>query len=197
MALILVTGGARSGKSEWAMRRASALAEASGGNVLFVATAEAKELAMRLRVAQLRKNRPRAWKTIEAPRAIAAQLLQKARIEPGTVLILDCVTSLVQNVMADEKKSFADATQIEQAVQAELRAVLRITKERKATLILVTNEVGGGLEPEDDRNRQYREAVGALNQWLAAQAEGVWLTVSGMVLPLHTLAVPVSHEVPQ
>lgn len=191
MSLILVTGGARSGKSHWAQERAKELSEASGGGVTYLATAEVRDMEMRLRIAQHRKTRPRGWKTIEAPRSVAAQLLRKAKLEPGSVLILDCVTMLVSNVMTADENPITEPNRVEQMIQSDLRAVLRIIKERKGTVIMVTNEVGGGIVPENELSRHYRDVVGRLNQWLAAQADGVWFTVSGMALPLHNLATPV------
>ncbi len=190
MSLILVTGGVQSGKSAWAEQRARELSEASGGNVTFLATAEVKDMEMRLRIAQFRKTRPRTWKTIEATRSIAAELLRKAKLEPGSVLIVDCITMLVNNIMTNDTAN-TDPARVEQAVQSELRAVLRIIKERKATVIMVTTEMGGASGLENDSSKNYREIVGRLNQWLSTQADGVWLTVSGMALPLHNLASPI------
>lgn len=195
MSLILVTGGARSGKSAWAEQRATELSTISGGGVTFIATAEVRDMEMRLRVAQHRKSRPRTWKTIEAPTGIAAALLSKAKLEPGSVLLLDCVTMLVSNIMTGER-AMNEPSKAEQAVQAELRAVLRIARERKTTVIMVTNELGAGIVPDNELSRNYRDVVGRINQWLAAQAEGIWLVVSGLALPLHDLARPVGRPNP-
>jgi adenosylcobinamide kinase/adenosylcobinamide-phosphate guanylyltransferase len=191
MSLILITGGARSGKSRWAEQRASELAAMSDSTVIYIATAAVLDIEMRLRVAQHRKSRPRHWKTVEATQGVAAALLARDDIKPGTVLIMDCVTMLVSNIMTLGERPITDPLAAQQAVESELRAVLRVVKERKVTIIMVTNEVGGGIVPENELSRHYRDIVGRTNQWLAAQAEGVWLVASGMALPLHTLATPV------
>lgn len=193
MSLILVTGGARSGKSRWAEQRATELADLTGSNVTYVATAEVRDLDMRLRVAQHRKTRPRAWATIEAPTGIAAAILRKGQLRPGSVLILDDIVALVSNLMTGEN-AVTEPPKVEQAARAELRAVLRIVRERRATLIVVTSEMGSGLVPDRALARTYRDAVGRTNQWLAARADGVWFLASGMALPLHELAIPVLRD---
>lgn len=191
MSLILITGGARSGKSRWAEQRASELSTLSGSPVIYIATAAVLDIEMRLRVAQHRKSRPRGWKTIEATHGVAAALLARGDIVPGAILILDCVTMLVSNVMTLGENPITDPLVAQQAVEAELRALLRVIRERKTTIIMVTNEVGAGIVPENALSRNYRDIVGRINQWLATQADGVWLVASGMALPLHTLATPV------
>lgn len=191
MSLILITGGARSGKSRWAEQRASELAVLNGSPIVFIATAAVLDIEMRLRVAQHRKSRPRGWKTIEATQGIAAALLARGDITLGTILILDCVTMLVSNVMTLGDNPITDPVLAQQAVETELRALLRVIRERKTTIIMVTNEVGAGIVPENALSRNYRDIVGRINQWLASQADGVWLVASGMALPLHTLATPV------
>lgn len=191
MSLILITGGARSGKSRWAQQRASELSVLNGSPIVFIATAAVLDMEMRLRVAQHRRSRPRGWKTIEATQGIAAALLARGDIIPGTILILDCVTMLVSNVMTLGDSPITDPILAQQAVETELRAVLRVVRERKTTIIMVTNEVGAGIVPENALSRNYRDIVGRINQWLATQADGVWLVASGMALPLHTLATPV------
>lgn len=190
MATIQVTGGARSGKSAWAARLATTITEQTGGTVIFVATAEVADMEMRLRVAVHRKQRPRSWKTIEAPTGIAAALLRKAKIDGESVLILDCVAQLVSNLMSGEH-AVTDPAKAEQLARAELRAVLRLVNEKQATIILVSSELGSGLAPESDTQRHYRDVVGRINQWLTGQAEATWLVASGLALPLHELAIPV------
>lgn len=191
MSLILITGGARSGKSRWAEQRATELAALREGPVIFIATAAVQDIEMRLRVAQHRKSRPRGWKTIEATQGVAAALLARGDMGAGSVLVLDCVTMLVRNLMTLGDNPITDPALAQQAAETELRAVLRVVRERKATIIMVTNEVGAGIVPENALSRNYREIVGRINQWLASQADGVWLVTSGMALPLHTLATPV------
>ncbi len=192
MSLILVTGGARSGKSKWAEQRASDLSAINGHPVIYIATSAVLDMEMRLRVAQHRKSRPRGWKTIEATHGLAAALLARPDIAQGTIFILDCVTMLVSNIMTVGDDPITDPVLAQQAVEAELRAVLRVVKERRTTIVMVTNEVGAGIVPDNELSRYYRDVAGRTNQWLATQADGVWLVISGMALPLHTLATSVN-----
>lgn len=192
MALILITGGVHSGKSAWAQRHAQELASHGNNAVLFIATNDARDMATRLRNANHRKTRPRTWKTVEAPRNIAAQLLQKGRVENGAIVILDCVAHLVYNVMTDQKTPVTEPERIETLVQSELRSVYRIVRERKGSLLIVSTEVGLGSTLENDAPNTFRDVVGKINQWIATEADSVWLTVSGMALPLHALATPVT-----
>ena len=192
MALILVTGGARSGKSSWAEQRAAELAKESKGKIYYLATAEIRDMEMRLRVAQHRKRRPRSWKTIEAPRSIAAQILRRVRkMQANSIFVLDCVTLLVSNVMTSEEASI-DTEKAEQTVRSELRALLLLL--RDSTIIMVTNELGSGIVPENELARNYRDVVGRINQWLASQSDQMWLVASGMALPMHELATPVMSD---
>jgi adenosylcobinamide kinase/adenosylcobinamide-phosphate guanylyltransferase len=191
MSLILVTGGVRSGKSAWAERLAADLSKMSRGKVTFIATAEITSMEMRLRVHKHKKRRPRSWKTIEAPTRIAPKLLRRARITPNAVFILDSVSHLIKNmIMGDEP--IEDIEKAEQALQAELRAVMRLL--RGATLIIVTNELGSGIILDDEQTSNYRDVAGRINQWLASQANQIWLVVSGMALPLHLIATPVADD---
>jgi adenosylcobinamide kinase / adenosylcobinamide-phosphate guanylyltransferase len=189
MGLILVTGGARSGKSTWAERRAAELAAGNAVDVLYLATAEARDSEMELRVRQHRSSRPPAWTTIEAAREIAVQL-EGHTSTAGSVLLLDCVTMLASNVMTADEET-VDPTVSEQAIRAELEDLARLAAARGWTLVLVTNEVGGGIVPLNPLARRYRDVVGRINQWLAAQADEVWYLVSGIALPLHSLGIAV------
>ncbi|MGB0385759.1 MAG: bifunctional adenosylcobinamide kinase/adenosylcobinamide-phosphate guanylyltransferase [Ardenticatenaceae bacterium] len=192
MSLILVTGGARSGKSSWAEQCAAKLSEQNDSKVFYIATAEIRDMEMRLRVAQHRKQRPREWKTIEAPKAIAAQVLRRVRrIPENSVFILDCITLLVSNVMTSEE-GISDPEKAEQTIRAELRALLLLL--RDSTIIMVTNELGSGIVPNNELARTYRDVAGRINQWLASQADQMWFIVSGMALPMHKLATPVMSK---
>jgi adenosylcobinamide kinase / adenosylcobinamide-phosphate guanylyltransferase len=191
MKLILVTGGARSGKSTWAERRAAEIATGEGSQVLYIATAEILDSEMELRVRQHQSARPTGWTTVEAARDIAGQL-ESQESPTGSILLLDCVTMLASNVMTSEGDT-VDPSVSEQVIRAELEEMARVAAARAWTLILVTNEVGGGIVPLNPLARQYRDVVGRINQWLAAQADEVWYVVSGIALPLHSLGYPVTE----
>lgn len=172
--LVLILGGARSGKSAYAQKLATEL----GQRVLYIATAEARDEEMAQRIATHRLARPAIWQTLEAPRYVGAAL---AGVEDSPeVLLLDCLTLLVSNILLFmEGKPQED---IEAEVQAELEAILTNQTRLGAPLIVVSNEVGLGLVPPYPLGRVYRDVLGQANQYLAGQANRVILMVAGLPL---------------
>lgn len=173
--LTLIIGGARSGKSTYAQR----LAEATDGPVLFVATAEAGDGEMASKIARHRAERPAAWHTLEVPRAVAAALAQEP---PAPLVLLDCVTLWVSNMLLAEQGW--------QKAQAELEALLTWHQASQSHLIVVTNEVGLGIVPADALTRTYREWLGHFNQRLAQRAGRVFWMVAGIAVDIKALAPP-------
>jgi adenosylcobinamide kinase/adenosylcobinamide-phosphate guanylyltransferase len=171
---ILITGGARSGKSKFAQDIAAGL----GGKVLFVATAEPKDEEMRLRIQAHKDSRPRNWRTLEATREIGEQI--REHIGDSEIVIIDCITMLVSNILlqADDKASS------EELVLREIEAVTKSMDELATTFILVTNEVGLGLVPDNELGRRYRDCLGRANQLLARHADEVHLLVAGISIRL-------------
>jgi len=174
MSLILITGGARSGKSRFAQQHAAAW----GGEVLFVATAEARDADMAARIRQHQRERPAHWRTLEVPLGVA-QALRTA--PPAPVMLLDCVTLWVTNLLLREGATWAAAEQ-------ELDALLEWYRAAPVTLLMVTNEVGLGLVPADAVSRMFRDWLGLFNQRLAAEADAVYLMVSGLAVEVKALA---------
>lgn len=174
--LVLILGGARSGKSAQAQRLAL---ELGGRDVLYVATAEALDDEMRARIARHREERPPGWRTLEAPRGVAAVL---APALPGArVVLLDCLTLLVSNVvlaLGDD----APVAAAEAAALREAEALLDLWRGSAATWILVSNEVGLGLVPPYPLGRSYRDALGRVNCRVAAAATRVMFMVAGLPL---------------
>lgn len=175
--LTLILGGARSGKSAYAQR----LAAESGQPVLYVATATAGDAEMAQRIARHRAARPAHWRTLEAPVNVGQAL--EAAITGDEVVLLDCLTLLVSNLMMEEGTEVTE-DRLEARVTDELEAILRVCAARRATLIIVSNEVGMGLVPPYPAGRVYRDVLGRAHQWLAARANRVVLMVAGIPLEL-------------
>ncbi len=183
--LILVLGGARSGKSSYAEGRAR---ELGGDEVLYVATSEAKDDEMVARVARHRAARPPAWGTVEAPRSVA-QAIRQARSGEQVVLV-DCITFLVSNHLITAAGPEGDPfdapsadpfdERIEAGVIAEVEALAAYAREQDVTMLVVSNEVGLGLVPAYELGRAYRDILGRANQVLARYADEVLLLVAGI-----------------
>ena len=168
--LALILGAARSGKS----RLAHQLAEAQGEPRLFVATAEAGDAEMAARIEQHRRDRGASWDTWEAPLELASAI-DKAQ-NRYRVILVDCLTLWLSNMLLRESSN----TQLEEACQIILDAAERST----TPLILVSNEVGWGIVPDNPLARRFRDLAGGLHQRLAAKADLVCLTVAGLPLIL-------------
>lgn len=183
--LILVLGGARSGKSTYAETRAR---ELGGDAVLYVATAEAKDEEMRERARKHQAQRPASWRTLEAPRHVGERI--RATLRDERVVLLDCVAVLSANVLIEltgpyDQDAFAEPKDpfnpaIEQAIQAEVTALIAAVDAFEGTLIIVSNEVGLGVVPPYELGRIYRDLLGRANQTLARRADEVYLLVAGI-----------------
>jgi adenosylcobinamide kinase/adenosylcobinamide-phosphate guanylyltransferase len=171
--LIFILGGARSGKSVFAEKLAR---ERGGDAVLFIATAEAGDEEMKARIAEHRARRPSTWETIEAPRE-ASRALENYR-GGARVIVLDCLTLLVSNVL------LADKARAREWVERQVDALIAWQKSRKVDLIVVSNEVGMGIVPDNALGRAYRDLLGAVNQRLAREADRVFMMVAGLPLEI-------------
>jgi len=172
--LILILGGARSGKSAHAQVLAL---EMGGPSVLYLATAQAFDEEMQARIAVHRAERPAGWRTLEAPSLIGAPI---AEAGAGVrVVLLDCMTLLASNAVLGA----GDGAPVPVAVAAvtrEVTALLAAYRAGDVTWIVVSNEVGMGLVPPYPLGRVYRDALGRANQTLAAAADRVSLLVAGL-----------------
>ncbi|MGA2612013.1 MAG: bifunctional adenosylcobinamide kinase/adenosylcobinamide-phosphate guanylyltransferase [Spirochaetia bacterium] len=166
--LILVTGGSRSGKSGFALETAMRFKAPR----VFLATAQAQDEEMRRRVEAHRRARPADWSVVEEPREVP-EALRAALARAGTVII-DCVTIWISNlILADQGFEEEDAAeQAEELVQA--------ANGGRSGVIVVTNEVGSGVVPDNVLARRFRDCAGRANQVLARAADEVHLMVSGI-----------------
>ncbi len=162
--LIFITGGARSGKSAFAQKLAARL----GKKVTYIATAQAKDKEMELKIKFHRKNRPSHWKTIEEEKDITEVLSRGAK--KSEVILLDCLTLLISNLLLSSRKD----------VLKEVRQLVGRIKEIKATTLIVSNEVGMGIVPDNRLARRFRDIAGEANQIVAQVADEVYLVVSGI-----------------
>lgn len=177
--LTLILGGARSGKSSYAEK----LARDVGGAVLYVATAEALDQEMEARIATHRDKRPTVWRTLEAPRAVAQAIA--ADQGPADVLLLDCVTLLVNNVFGPDTEEDSGAQALAEArTMEEVESLLTVYESGDSHWIVVSNEVGLGLVPPYPLGRAYRDALGRANQRLAEAADEVLFMVAGLPIGL-------------
>jgi adenosylcobinamide kinase/adenosylcobinamide-phosphate guanylyltransferase len=172
--LTLVLGGARSGKSDYGERLAQSLSE----DVLFVATADPADEEMATRIARHRRRRPAHWRTVEAPSRVAEAIAG----ETGRVVLLDCVTILVSNVILALGEAL-DQDAADSAVSTELDALLVAVQETdERHWIVISNEVGLGIVPDNRLARIYRDALGRANQRIASVARRVVYMIAGVPL---------------
>lgn len=168
----LLLGGARSGKSDLAVK----LGESWDGDVILAATAEAGDDDMAQRIARHQDDRPDHWGLIEAPLLGAHEIVD---LDPGALVIIDCITLLVSNLLHAEKSD----TQIDEHASVLSHALVS----RSAPTLVITNEVGLGVHPTSELGRQYRDVLGRYNQRLAERAETALFVAAGRVTPLEAL----------
>ena len=170
--LTLILGGARSGKSSYALKLAEVYAD-----VLFVATAQAYDDEMQQRIERHKTERPFHWHTLEAPTKIGEGIL-KTKLTPELILV-DCLTLLASNVVLQLGDN-VDVVEAETAVLAEVKTLIQTHQQIGADTIVISNEVGLGIVPAYSLGRTYRDALGRANQHLAAQSDEVLFMVAGL-----------------
>jgi len=172
--IVLILGGARSGKSSYAQQTAADM----GGRVLFCATAQPLDEEMRERIHAHRQSRPPGWDTLELRDGLAAALA--GEVGKYDTVIVDCITLLVANCMGEA----IDYKTAEKAVDAEMDGLIGLMHRSRCSFILVSNEVGSGIVPDNRLARVYRDTLGKANQRLAGAAGEVVLMTAGLPLKL-------------
>ena len=176
--LIMVTGGARAGKSDFAQRLAEGLSAAAGDGkraVLFVATAEPSDPEMADRIRRHRSSRPADWLTLEEPVHLT-EAISRASVADNAIVLIDCLNLWVSNLLIQGQD--AAYAEVEERICEATRRLLDHYEGGRATYILVSNEVGLGLVPGHPLGRRFRDVLGKVNQMVAARAERVYLMVS-------------------
>jgi adenosylcobinamide kinase/adenosylcobinamide-phosphate guanylyltransferase len=170
---VLVVGGQRSGKSRYAEQ----LVLASGWKPVYLATATVGDAEMAGRVATHRLRRADAWETFEEPLALTDAL--GAAALPGSAVLVECLTLWLSNLMEADRD-----------IDAETRRLLAALEEARAPVVIVSNEVGSGVVPANPLGRRYADALGTLNQQVAAAADHVILVAAGLPLVLKPAPEP-------
>ncbi len=159
----LITGGARSGKSDFALEHAAGL----GTQRAFIATAQALDAEMRVRIEAHKRERGQDWRTVEEPLALAQWL--KSNSDKYDVVLVDCLTLWLSNTMLGDGDVEADSIELVDAMAAA-----------SCDVVAVTNEVGMGIVPGSALGREFRDMAGRLNRLVAGVAHEVYLVVSGI-----------------
>jgi adenosylcobinamide kinase / adenosylcobinamide-phosphate guanylyltransferase len=162
MPIILITGGARSGKS----RRAEARAQGFAGKPVYIATAEGFDHEMRERIAKHRARRGHEWIEHETPLELVAAL---NATDGGGARLVDCLTIWLSNIMHEGRDWTKEAASLVEALKAQ-----------GSPVVLVANEVGSGIVPDNALAREFRDAAGLLNQMIARAADEVEFVVAGL-----------------
>jgi adenosylcobinamide kinase/adenosylcobinamide-phosphate guanylyltransferase len=190
-ATTLILGGARSGKSDWAVH----LAQQSGRPVVYVATASPGDPDMAERIAAHRAARPPSWRTVEAPLDLDVALRENARA--GDLALIDCLTLWVSNVVLQRTAGASEPDGLPPGLWRDVEAQLLIgvnevvgrAQERGVSLVLVSNEVGMGIVPSFELGRGYRDVLGRVNRAVAARADAVVLMIAGLPVDLRRFIV--------
>jgi adenosylcobinamide kinase / adenosylcobinamide-phosphate guanylyltransferase len=172
--LILITGGSRSGKSGFALETA----ERFKSPRIFVATAQESDEEMRQRIQAHRKARPPGWSVIEESRELTSALRAALGRDGAGAVIIDCITIWMSNLIIDdegfgETDAAARATELAEAANGTMAGV-----------VVVTNEVGSGIVPDNALARRFRDCAGRANQVLAREAAEVYVCVSGIAVAI-------------
>lgn len=168
--VILILGGARSGKSTFATQ----IAKKQCKKVAYIATMPVCDDEMKKRVRQHRRSRPGTWPTIEAPYSLLKGLSEVPKKCDG--VLIECIGTYVSNLLISK---YSDPD-----ILKEIKAVLAKLRKSDKKVFIVSNEVGGGVVPDTELGRKFRDIVGKVNQIIAKSSDEVYLVVAGLSMKL-------------
>lgn len=180
MGLIMITGGARSGKSELAEEMAIKM---GGGSVVYIATSIPFDDEMKERVKRHKERRPESWQTKEVYKGLYDIIINSC----SKVILIDCLTVMISNLLMDidltwENMGINAINDIEERIGIEIDSIMKAAHRYEGDVIIVTNEVGMGLVPEYKLGRIFRDIAGRMNKKVANKADEVYFMVSGIPL---------------
>jgi adenosylcobinamide kinase/adenosylcobinamide-phosphate guanylyltransferase len=164
---IFVIGGCRSGKSNHALKLAEKIAS---DNKIFIATCIAQDQEMKQRVTNHQKGRGQEWKTVEAPLQLPEAIADNAKM--GDVVVVDCLTLWISNLLMQGEETLK--------VEKQIPYLIHAIEAAACPVVLVSNEVGTGIVPENKLARMFRDLVGVVNQAVAKSADTVVWMVAGI-----------------
>ena len=180
--IVLVTGGARSGKSRFAEQYAARF----GKKVAYIATAGVYDEEMAFRVKLHRERRPKDWHTWEAPENAHLAIEEAGRAHD--MILFDCLTLYISNLLC-ALENVRDSAANYELIREKISLLLEAAKKQEGTTIFVTNEVGAGIVPENHLAREYRDITGIANQLTAREAAEVYVVSCGIAVDFKKLAV--------
>lgn len=169
--IVLIIGGCRSGKSRYALESAP---QPAGQERIFIATCIPRDNEMKERVRRHQKERDQRWKTVEAPLRLPETVREHNR--QGNVIVVDCLTLWLSNLLLESD----DPVKID----GRIHELIQSLKTAQCSILLVSNEVGTGIVPENRLARQFRDTTGFANQKVAACADRVVWMVAGVPVPI-------------
>ncbi|MEN3190787.1 MAG: bifunctional adenosylcobinamide kinase/adenosylcobinamide-phosphate guanylyltransferase [Atribacterota bacterium] len=175
--LIFITGGARSGKSSFAEK----IAAKTSKKVVYIATGQPMDEEMAFRIKKHREKRLNTWKTYEEPIKVR-ELVSRLGFEKEVILI-DCLTLLTSNLLLRKEDEVEDSSWQEE-ILVEIKKLAEISYKVPAQVIIVSNEVGMGLVPDNPLGRVYRDILGRANSIIAGKADEVFMMISGIPLKI-------------
>lgn len=174
--VVFVTGGIRSGKSQFAEEMTSKL----GQRVIYIATSQVQDEEMRARVDLHRERRPENWHTVEEPFDVAAAIL--AHGAKCDVIMLDCLTVLISNLMYHHRDKHR--RELQEAIIKEITSLTEASRQVDASVVIVSNEVGMSLVSDNFLGRLFQDVVGRANQIVAGMADEAFFVVAGYPIDL-------------